>query len=174
MRVLSCPVLTPWPPWPPCLPRPTWPPWPWQPWSWKLEVIWWSWRLYTRKLEVVWSHLTSNLLVLGSWRLSDQIAASIAMNEESWMSDSVSPICRYRAALAAINLEIPNRIFQHSRPKPACFLTFSNGWTEPAWYWKYHPFGTGWKFYKWQLMMFCLWWYFRLADKWQPRDCWRF
>ena len=59
------------------------------------------------------------------------------------MSDSVSPICRYRAALAAINLEIPNRIFQHSRPKPACFLTFFQ-WLDrtclilkipPVWHW---------------------------------------
>ena len=49
-------------------------------------------RLYTRKSEVVWSHITSNLLVYGSWRLSDQMRAHCRVDRSEWwiMSQLIS------------------------------------------------------------------------------------
>ena len=63
----------------------------------KLEGIWGSWRLYKRKLDVVWYLITSKKEVGGC-------------------SEWLSPICRYRAALAAKN-NIPraDKCGDHSR-----------------------------------------------------------
>ena len=91
----------------------SWPPCPWRP-SWP----WGSWKLYDEEVGVC---------TQGSWRLSDlmlpstcmckevggyltrcaRIAASIALNDESWVTQSVSQSvtdqCRYRAAGATKN-----------------------------------------------------------------------
>ena len=92
----TCPPRPPWQTWPPESPWPLWPPWPWRPW-W----TWGSWRL-NKEIEGC-THT--------SWRLSDllnnlqhacvkevggyltrclHIAASITLNDELWITYSLS------------------------------------------------------------------------------------
>ena len=63
-------------------------------------------------LMSVWSHITSNLLVLGSWRLSDQFCA--LLRRSLWMDQTVSQSVRYesryRAAWAAKEWQASNKM----------------------------------------------------------------